>query len=403
MQVRRSLLPVVGLALVLALVGAACGGGEPEARTVVPKQKTPAVSLATSRTADLRVGLGGLLQEHVYLAAFATQDALAAQTGASAGASASLDDSSVALSKQIGLVYGADAEKTFLSLWRSHIQLLVDYASNVGKRTLQNRAIQNLRRYVQNFADFVVSINPKLTAQAVADLVDEHVSTLRAVIDLQAKKAYSQAQTALKKAIAHVGVLSRSLSIAISSQFPSKFPGNIEAASIRLRVRLSELLADFAFLSARAGVDSVSGQAKALDAVNARLEVNAGEIADEIGAYAADVRDDVLAQFRSAIRAARTLATATGATAQKAKADLEESLTQISVKVATSIPTINRDALARSLKNVAAAIARFADQVRQKSFEQAYATLRAAGDDIGAVSTSLTTAIIQQFPSKFPA
>ena len=84
--------------------------------------------------ADLRANLNALLGEHVLIAAVATSHALGGREAAFNGAAGGLDANSVDLSKAIGAVYGADAEKAFLPLWRKHIGFFVDYTTGVASK-----------------------------------------------------------------------------------------------------------------------------------------------------------------------------------------------------------------------------------------------------------------------------
>src|SRR5436190_696464 len=108
---------LLALALMLAMLLAA-----------VPTQARP----ATATASDLRAALTALLGEHTYLAASATNAAIGGRTAEFQAAAAALDSNSVDLSKAIGSVYGADAESAFLTGWRNHIGLFVDYTTGVA-------------------------------------------------------------------------------------------------------------------------------------------------------------------------------------------------------------------------------------------------------------------------------
>src|SRR5207245_6179244 len=113
-----------GLALVAVT---AMGVGDVWAtRLDAPTSATPA--------AGLRVGLNALLGEHVYLASAATNAALGGRQAEFEAAAAALDANSVDIAKAIGSVYGADAEKAFLPLWRRHIGFFVDYTVGVATK-----------------------------------------------------------------------------------------------------------------------------------------------------------------------------------------------------------------------------------------------------------------------------
>ncbi len=105
------------------------------ARLDAPTSATPA--------AGLRVGLNALLSEHVYLAAAATNAALAGRQPEFEAAAAALDANSVDVAKAIGSVYGPDAEKAFLPLWRKHIGMVVDYTVGKARRIRPSRTARS--------------------------------------------------------------------------------------------------------------------------------------------------------------------------------------------------------------------------------------------------------------------
>ena len=188
------------------------------------KGKEMMESTSTKATA-LRVSLNSLLREHVFLAAAATDAALGgrdAEFKASAGA---LDANSVDLSKAIGSVYGTDAEKAFLPLWRKHIGFVVDYTTGVATKDKpkQDKAVADLVQYTMDFGAFMHSASPALPAETVADLVKTHVLTLKAVIDAQAAKDWTKTYTSLREAAAHMQMIADPLSETIINQFPEKF------------------------------------------------------------------------------------------------------------------------------------------------------------------------------------
>ena len=204
-----------GLALVAVT---AMGVGDVWAtRLDAPTSATPA--------AGLRVGLNALLSEHVYLAAAATNAALGGRDAEFKAAAGALDANSVAIAKAIGSVYGADAEKAFLPLWRKHIGMVVDYT--VGKATKdqakQDRAVSDLLGYTQDFGAFLSGANPNLPKAVVADLVKHHVVTLKDVIDAQAAQDQARAFMAERTGAGHMQMIADPLAEAIVQQFPDRF------------------------------------------------------------------------------------------------------------------------------------------------------------------------------------
>ena len=78
--------------------------------------------------------MNALFGEHVLIAAVATSHALGGRQPAFEGAVGGLDPNSIDISRAIGAVYGADAEKAFLPLWRKHIGFFVDYTMGAASQ-----------------------------------------------------------------------------------------------------------------------------------------------------------------------------------------------------------------------------------------------------------------------------
>ena len=207
---RRAWIRVTGAALLAAVVGAA----------------TPALAAHGSASAsDLRTGYNALLAEHVFLAAAATNAALAGRQAEFEAAAAALDGNSQDIATSIGSVYGPDAEKAFLPLWRKHIGMAVDYTMGVATRdkAKQDKAVAELVAYTDDFGAFLAGANPNLPKDAVADLVKHHVLTLKDVIDAQAAGNQPQAWKNARTAAGHMAKVADPLAAAITKQFPQRF------------------------------------------------------------------------------------------------------------------------------------------------------------------------------------
>ena len=215
---KRKLLIGIALAATLVLVGAACGDKAETGSTPVSKTNASVTGAASTLLVTLDAGL----KEHVYLAAMATENALGGRKAGFEAAAAALDENSVALSKAIGSVFGADAEKAFLPLWRSHIGFVVDYTSNFADKAKQDKAVSDLLGYTQTFGAFLNGAIPALPKDAAADLVKSHILTLKDVIDAQQAKDFMKADSKLREAAHHMGMISSGLADAIVKQFPAK-------------------------------------------------------------------------------------------------------------------------------------------------------------------------------------
>lgn len=174
---------------------------------------------------DLRVTLNKLLGEHVSLAAAATGAALHGQQAQFEAAAGALDNNSLDLAKAIGSVYGQGAQDAFLPLWRKHIEFFVNYTVATAENNAEAKksAVDDLMGYAEDFGAFLNSANENLPKDAVAGLVREHVTTLAAVVDAQAKKDYAAAYEAERMAYGHMQHISDALAEAIAEQFPKKF------------------------------------------------------------------------------------------------------------------------------------------------------------------------------------
>ena len=205
----------VGAAVMVALLGA----GHTASALAAEMSHHGAMS------SDLRTGLNSLFREHVFLAAAATGAALAGRDGEFKAAAGALDANSIDIAKAIGAVYGAGAEQAFLPLWRKHIGFVVDYTVGVATKddAKKNKAVTDLVQYTQDFGAFLASANPNLPKDVVANLVKDHVLTLKDVIDAQATGDMNKTFMAMRSAAGHMGMIADPLAAAIVKQFPERF------------------------------------------------------------------------------------------------------------------------------------------------------------------------------------
>ena len=136
-----------------------------------------------------------------------------------------LDDNSVALSKAIESVYGPEAGKKFLDLWRAHIGFFVDYtlAKATGDEAAAEKAQKDLDGYRADFGALMEGATQGgLTQDAVAEALDVHVkSTITAIDSIVA--ADGKAFDKLQIAAGHLPGIASAISGAIVEQFPEKF------------------------------------------------------------------------------------------------------------------------------------------------------------------------------------
>lgn len=172
--------------------------------------------------AVVRTSLAAKLQEHAYLAGIVTGTTVGG--GDPKSAAEALDENSTELSRAIGSVYGDEAARRFLQLWRQHIGLLVDFAEGAATKSpaTMDAARSALDTYRGTFAAFLNAANPNLSEEAVANDLGAHIDSLLTAI--QAQVAKDPAQVAkLREAAMHMPGTALLLATGIARQFPTKF------------------------------------------------------------------------------------------------------------------------------------------------------------------------------------
>jgi len=145
---------------------------------------------ANSVPAETRAVLTHLLQEHVYLAGIALEQAVEAggdlQSPAVAAAVATLDVNSVALAEVIASVAGEENGEAFLGLWREHIGFFVEYTLGraTGDDTRADNAALALDGYKLAAGAFFEEITGgELSADDFVVSLDGHTATVLGYID----------------------------------------------------------------------------------------------------------------------------------------------------------------------------------------------------------------------------
>jgi hypothetical protein len=199
--------------------------GDPLAGAIAGQFPDKFPGMAASPASTLRAGLTSAFQEHTYLAARAAAAALGKRDDEFKAAAGALDANGMDLARAIGSVYGPGAADAFLPLWRKHIGFVVDYTVGVAAKDAaqQDKAVQDLVGYSEDFGAFLASANPNLPKAAVAGLVKDHILTLKPVIDAAAAGRTADVYTELRKASAHMRMIADPLADAIARQFPQKF------------------------------------------------------------------------------------------------------------------------------------------------------------------------------------
>jgi hypothetical protein len=358
--------------------------------------------------ADLRTNLNALLGEHVLIAAVATSHALGGREAAFKGAVGGLDANSIDISKAIGAVYGADAEKAFLPLWRKHIGFLVDYTTGAATKdkAKQDKAVSDLVGYSQDFGAFLSSANPNLPKGAVADLLKGHILILKDVVDAQAAGDWPKAYAATRSAYHHMQMIGDPLAAAIAKQFPNRFPGAPDAPAATLGTTLNTALREHAIIAAMATGSALGGREAEFKAAANALDGNSIDIAKAIGSvYGADAEKAFLPLWRKhigfAVDYTTGLAAKDKAKQDKAVNDLVEYSDDFGAFLASANPNLPKNTVAELVKGHILTLKDVVDAQAAREWPKVYANLRMAASHMAMIADPLGMAIAKQFPERF--
>ena len=358
--------------------------------------------------ADLRSNLNALLGEHVLIAAVATSHALGGREAAFKGAVGGLDANSIDISKAIGAVYGADAEKAFLPLWRKHIGFFVDYTTGAATKdkAKQDKAVADLLGYSQDFGAFLSSANPNLPKNAVGDLVKGHILTLKDVVDAQAAGDWPKAYAASRSAYHHMQMIGDPLAAAIAKQFPNRFPGAPDAPAATLRTTLNMALREHAILAAMATGSALGGREAEFNAAANALDGNSIDIAKAIGSvYGADAEKVFLPLWRKhigfVVDYTTGLAAKDKAKQDKAVNDLIRYSEDFGAFLASANPNLPKNTVADLVKGHILTLKDVVDAQAAREWPKVYANLRMAASHMAMIADPLGMAIVKQFPERF--
>ena len=174
---------------------------------------------------DFRVALNQLLQEHLFLASFATDAAIGARDDEFAAAGAALNTNGTDLGGAIGGLFGQEAEDEWNRIWSAHNGFFVDYTTGVATddMAVQDQAVEDLTTvYVPEFSAFLAGATG-LPEDALAELITEHVLTTKAVVDAQGSGDAAAAADADREAAMHMRMLGDPLAEAIVAALPESF------------------------------------------------------------------------------------------------------------------------------------------------------------------------------------
>jgi len=396
---------LTGVVAAVALLTVAC-------TTTSPTQsvKSPTTPTSATKAAELRTTLNGLFGEHVLIAAVATSHALGGREAAFKGAAAGLDANSVDISKAIGSVYGPDAEKAFLPLWRRHIGFVVDYTTGVATKdkAKQDKAVSDLLGYTQDLGAFLSSANPYLPKDVVAGLVKTHILTLKDVIDAQATGDFPKAYSAVRTAYSHMQMIGDPLASAIVKQFPDRFAGWPDSPASSLRNTLNMGLREHVILAAMATGSALGGREAEFKAAAGAVDGNSIDISKTIGmAYGPDAEKAFLPLWRRhigfVVDYTTGVATKDKAKQDKAVADLVQYSQDLGAFFSSANEKLPKQVVANLVKDHILTLKPVIDAQAAKDWGKVYPDLRIAAGHMHMIADPLAEATVQKFPTKFAA
>ena len=358
--------------------------------------------------AGLRVTLNNLFSEHVYLAARATSGALGNRPAEFEAAAAALDANSVDISKAIGLAYGPDAEAAFLPLWRAHIGMVVEYTTGLATKdeAKQQKAVQDLVGYTEDFGAFLSGANENLPKDVVAALVKDHVLTLKDVVDAQAAGDQPAVYAKLRMAMMHMQMVADPLADATAKKFPDKFGGQALTPAADLRVALNHLLAEHVFLAASATGGALGNRDAQFKAAAAELDANSVDLSKAIGsAYGPDAEAAFLPLWRAHIGMVVDYtvgkATQDAAKQQKAVDDLVGYTADFGAFLSGANENLPKDVVAMLVKDHVLTLKDVIDAQAAGDAKMQFTAIRGAGHHMSMIADPLAEATAVKFPDKF--
>ena len=180
---------------------------------------------SATKAADLRATLVGFGVEHMDL----TYATVAATLNASKSADADAKDlykNGTDLGAAIGSVYGKEAESTFNSVWKLHLDEFVKYAMASSKNDAAGKkaALDTIdAEYTKPLAAYLAKANPNLPEDTLYKGLKAHVDMTAEMIDEEAAGNYAVATDLRNKGADHLSKLFSTLAAGIVKQFPDKF------------------------------------------------------------------------------------------------------------------------------------------------------------------------------------
>lgn len=178
-----------------------------------------------TKAANLRSTLVSLGTQHMSLTAQAVDATLDGNANAAAYG-ASLYKNGTDIGAAVGSIYGKDAEATFNTVWKLHLDEFVKYAvaSSKGDTDGQKAALASIdTNYTKPLAAYLAKANPNLPEDSLKAALADHVGMTATMIDYHTTGKYTEEADELEMANKHIESLFSTLAGGIVKQYPEKF------------------------------------------------------------------------------------------------------------------------------------------------------------------------------------
>jgi len=212
---------------VVALAVGLIGGytiGHNKNKTSKSSSSGTAPSSAT-KAADLRADLVTLGVEHMTLTDQAVDAALDGSPNAGA-TGAALYANGNNIGAAVGSVYGNNAQTTFDSVWKLHLDQFVKYAvaDKGGDSAGKQAALDTISTgYTKPLSQYLAKANPNLPEATLESVLSDHVAMTAKMIDYHVAGNYAAEASELTMANQHIEGIFSTLANGIVLQFPAKF------------------------------------------------------------------------------------------------------------------------------------------------------------------------------------
>jgi hypothetical protein len=325
-----------------------------------------------------------------------------------AAAAEALEDNTSELEDAIAGIYDEAAGQRFGDLWRAHIGYLVDYtrARQAADPVAEQRAIDGLEAYQNDFVSFLAGANPHLSEETLHHLLEDHLAQLQQVSSLQAGD-YDRVYAVAREAYGHMFELGDGLSRAIAAQFPDTFSGSQVAfgPAIDMQITLDRLLGEHAFFAvevmrlAEADPEHQRAAGEALATNGQSLSSAITDIyGDEAGRGFAAIWEQHNGYYVDYVRARLA---GEAAAADAARAGLEDFSDRAADFFVSANDLLDAEAVRSGLAAHTDHLLEQVDAHGARDYAASFAIGREAHQHMGAVSNLLATGIANQFPGRF--